>query len=381
MKQKTSEQQAPLKWHSLTSETVLNMLTVSSHGLSQNEVNKRFSTYGPNRLPKVATRSALMRFLLQFHNILIYVLLCSAVITALLNHWIDSGVILAVVIANAIIGFAQEGKAEKAMDAIRQMLAPHANVIRNGERINIQGEQLVPGDIVLLEAGDKVPADLLLLSVRGLQIQESTLTGESIPVEKQTNHVAKETPLGDRHCMAFSSTLVTAGQGKGVVVATGSQTQIGRISHLLSQVETLTTPLIIQMGIFAKWLTFVILLIAVLLLLFGYFVAHYDFTDVFMAVVGLSVAAIPEGLPAVLSITLAIGAQTMAKRNAIVRRLPAIETLGAVSVICTDKTGTLTRNEMMVASVLDYQHFFNIQGDGYTPKGAVTLENTHVSPF
>jgi len=367
-------------WHNVPVEGALKQLDASATGLSQSEAEKRLAEYGANRLPAAPKRSAFMRFLLQFHNILIYVLLGCAVITAFLDHWIDTGVIVAVVIANAIIGFIQEGKAEKAMDAIRHMLAPHANVIRDGERVSIEGEHLVPGDIVLLEAGDKVPADLRLLTAHGMSVQEAILTGESVPVEKHIEPVAKDVPLGDRSCMAFSGTLVTSGQCKGMVVATGGQTEIGRISGMLSEVEMLTTPLVQQMAVFSKWLTILILIIAVILLAFGYFVEHYDFTEMFMAVVGLSVAAIPEGLPAVLTITLAIGVQAMAKRNAIVRRLPAIETLGSVSVICTDKTGTLTRNEMMVASVLTRQHLFALEGTGYEPTGALKLENNEVSP-
>lgn len=373
-----SEQEQPA-WHVLTAEQALGTLQVSSEGLSDEQARERLEAYGPNCLPQAAGRSTSKRFLLQFHNILIYVLIGSAVITAALEHWIDTGVILAVVFANAIIGFIQEGKAEQAMNAIRQMLAPQANVIRGGERVSVEGDQLVPGDIVLLEAGDKVPADLRLLTAHGMSVQESILTGESVPVEKRTRPVAAASVIGDRSCMAFSGTLVTSGQGKGVAVATGSQTEIGRISGLLSEVETLTTPLVSQMGVFAKWLTILILLIAALLLAFGYYVAHYDFTDMFMAVVGLSVAAIPEGLPAVLTITLAIGVQAMARRNAIVRRLPAIETLGSVSVICTDKTGTLTRNEMMVASVSDSLHRFTIGGNGYDPEGSVSLGDNQVT--
>jgi magnesium-transporting ATPase (P-type) len=243
----------------------------------------------------------------------------------------------------------------------------------------VRSEELVPGDLVLLEAGDKVPADLRLTSVNGLQIQEAILTGESIPAEKSSQPVAKTAPLGDRLCMAYSGTLVTSGMGRGVVVATGAGTEIGRISGMLSTVETLTTPLLRQMDSFAKWLTILILLIAAVLLLFGYFVQHFEFSEMFMAVVGLSVAAIPEGLPAVLTITLAVGVQAMARRNAIVRRLPAIETLGSVSVICTDKTGTLTRNEMMVASVVTEAHFFSLEGMGYEPRGDIRLNDAAVS--
>lgn len=368
-------------WHTLSIEAVCTHLKVNTTvGLNQSEVQKRFTQTGPNRLPAAARRSAFSRFLLQFHNILIYVLIGSAAITAFLGHWIDTGVILAVVIANAVIGFVQEGKAENAMDAIRHMLAPRANVIRDGERTSIAGEQLVPGDIVLLEAGDKVAADLRLITAHGLSVQEALLTGESVPVDKHTGAVAAGAAIGDRTCMAFSGTLVTSGQAKGIVVATGAHTEIGHISGLLSEVETLTTPLVTQMGAFAKWLTIFILLVAGLLITYGYFVGHHDFSQVFMAVVGLSVAAIPEGLPAVLTITLALGVQAMARRNAIVRRLPAIETLGSVSVICTDKTGTLTRNEMMVASVLTHQHRFALEGDGYAPEGTLRLGDVQVPP-
>ena len=367
-------------WHDRPKKLALSELKATPDGLSEDEARRRLATCGPNRLPAAPKRSALVRFLLQFHNILIYVLLGSAVITAALDHLLDTLVILAVVVANAIIGYLQEGKAEKAMDAIRQMLAPQASVLRGGERRTVPGEALVPGDVVLLEAGDKVPADLRLLSAHGLSVQEAILTGESVPVEKHTEPVAAGAPLGDRSCMAFSGTLVTSGQGRGLVVATGAATEIGRISGLLSNVEVLTTPLVKQMGVFAQWLTVLILLIAALLLAFGYFVGHYPFSEMFMVVVGLSVAAIPEGLPAVLTITLAIGVQAMARRNAIVRRLPAIETLGSVSVICTDKTGTLTRNEMMVASALTHRHLFTLEGTGYESRGAIRLEGAEVVP-
>ncbi len=372
-------QQAPIvahsmAWHSLPAEQVANLLEVNEHdGLAATEVEVRRSRTGFNRLPETARLPAWRRFLLQFNNILIYVLLGSAAITAMLQHLWDTVVILAVVIANAIIGYIQEGKAEKAMDAIRQMLAPHAAVIRAGERVNIVGEELVPGDIVLLEAGDKVPADVRLMHANRLQIQEAILTGESLPVEKDTQPVGLESGLGDRTCMAFSGTLVTCGQASGVVVATGAAAEIGRISTLLAEVETLTTPLVKQMNVFARWLTILILLMAGLLLVFGHYVGHYAFTEIFMVVVGMSVAAIPEGMPAVLTITLAVGVRAMARRNAIVRRLPAIETLGSVSVICTDKTGTLTRNEMMVASVVTNDLIFTVDGAGYQPEGGISL--------
>lgn len=367
-------------WHSLGTEEVLAHAGSARTGLSSQQAEAGLAHHGANRLPAVARRGALLRFLLQFHNVLIYVLLGCAGVTAALGHWTDTGVILAVVTANALIGFVQEGKAEKAMDAIRAMLAPRANVIRDGERRTIEGERLVPGDIVLLEAGDKVPADLRLIDVHGLALQEAVLTGESVAADKLAAPVAQDAPLGDRASMAFAGTLVTTGQGMGMVVATGKCTEIGRISGLLSAIEPLTTPLVAQMTVFSRWLSFLILTVAALLLLYGYVVGHHAFSDMFMAVVGLSVAAIPEALPAVLTITLALGVQAMARRNVIVRRLPAIETLGAVSVICTDKTGTLTRNEMVVASLLIQGRRFDVDGTGYAPVGTLRLGQSEVSP-
>jgi magnesium-transporting ATPase (P-type) len=366
-------------WHDLPYKQVLSELHATPDGLKEAEAQQRLVIYGPNCLPEPPRRSVLLRFLLQFHNILIYVLLGAAAITALLDHLVDTFVILAVVVVNAVIGFVQEGKAEEAMDAIRQMLAPHASVLRGGQRHTVSGEDLVPGDIVLIEAGDKVPADLRLLQTHRLQIQEAILTGESIAVEKQTAAVDTEAGLGDRSCIAFSGTTVTSGQGKGAVVATGSATQIGRISGLLSGIETLTTPLVEQMGIFSKWLTLFILAVAMLILAFGFFVMHYEFAELFMVVVGLSVAAIPEGLPVVLTITLAVGVQAMAQRNAIVRRLPAIESLGSVSVICSDKTGTLTRNEMSVTTVVTHDMLFTIDDTGYEPAGVIMLGGHAIS--
>lgn len=367
-----------LVWHSLSTPHIMKVLDAQHTGLSKAEAVQRLQEYGYNRLPEVTKRSPWIRFLAQFHNVLIYVLIGAALITTFLNHWIDTCVILAVIFVNALISFVQEGKAEKEIEAIRYMLAPHANVLRDGVRLSIEAEEVVPGDIVLLEPGDKVPADLRLLSSYGLSIQEAILTGESVASEKHVEPLAIDTQIGDRSCMAFSGTLVTAGHAKGVAVATGHNSEINRISSLLSEVEVLTTPLVSQMGVFARWLTVFILLISGMLLLYGYFVERYDFTALFMAVVGLSVAAIPEGLPAVLTITLAVGVQEMARRNAIMRRLPAIETLGSVSVICTDKTGTLTRNEMMVTSALTQQHLFTLTGNGYEPKGDVKLEDSSV---
>ena len=358
--------------HATSAADCLAGLAVTPDGLTAPEAARRLAEQGPNRLPEVRARGPLVRFLRHFHNVLIYVLIGAAVVTGALQHWVDTGVILAVVLANAIIGFIQEGKAEAAMAAIRGMLAPKAAVLRDGRRVSVDGADLVPGDIVLLEAGDKVPADLRVIEARGLAAQEAILTGESVPVEKDQTPVAADAALGDRRSMLWSGTLATQGTARGLVVATGQATEIGRIGGLLAGVEQLTTPLVAQIDHFARWLSFLILLVAGLLLVWGYYVGHMPFADLFMVVVGVAVAAIPEGLPAVMTITLAIGVQAMARRNAIVRRLPAIEAIGSVSVICTDKTGTLTRNEMVVAAAETAEGVFAVDGEGYAPEGAIT---------
>ncbi len=358
-------------WYDKSGEQALSELETPPEGLSEAAAGERRSRFGPNRLPEPPRRNVILRFMTHFHNVLIYVLLGAAAITGLLGHAADTIVIIAVVIINAVIGFLQEGKAEKAMDAIRQMLALRSSVLRGGERRTVPSDELVPGDIVLLDAGDKVPADLRLLKSHGLQIQEAILTGESVAVEKQTAPVEAGASLGDRFCMAYSGTTVTRGQGTGVVVATGAETEIGHISGLLSEVKSLSTPLVVQMSILAKRLTITLLIVTLLIFLFGYFFLHYEFAELFMTVVGLFVAAIPEGLPAVLTITLSVGVQAMARRNAIVRRLPAIETLGSVSVICSDKTGTLTRNEMNVTSVVTSRHNYRVEGSGYDHSGNI----------
>ena len=366
------------RWHAISAEEAMAAKESGPDGLTDDQARERLERFGPNQLSPPKRRGPVLRFLAQFHDVLIYVLLAAAVITALLEHWIDAQVIVAVVLINAIIGFLQEGKAEKALEAIRNMLAPKATVIRDGRRESVTGGEIVPGDIVLLEAGERVPADVRLILARNLKIGEAILTGESVPAEKGTLPVGEAAALGDRTSMAFSGTLVTYGHGKGVVVATGADTAIGRISGMLSEVTTLQTPLTRQMAVFAKWLTGFILGLAVLVLAFGLFVRDYSFNEIFMAVVGLTVAAIPEGLPAILTITLAVGVQGMARRNAIVRRLPAIETLGSVSVICSDKTGTLTRNEMTVVSVATGKRLFTVGGVGYAPHGHFSLDGREI---
>ncbi len=366
-------------WHAEEAATALDALATTVDGLAKDEVRKRLARYGENRLPEAKSRGLLVRLLCQFHNILIYVLMAAGAVTAMLGHWVDAGVIFGVVLVNALIGVVQEGKAEDALKAIRQMLSPNAMVMRGGRQMTIPAEALVPGDIVLLQSGDKVPADLRLLCAKGLQIQESVLTGESMAVEKITDPVAQESVIGDCRCMAYSGTLVTHGQGRGVVIATGAQTEIGRISQMVSEVESVTTPLLRQMAQFGRWLTAAIVAIAGITFAFGLLLRGYPAAEMFLAAVSLAVAAIPEGLPAIMTITLAIGVQRMARRNAIIRRLPAVETLGAVNVICSDKTGTLTRNEMTVCTIATTAHRFDLEGTGYDPHGAILLANRDVS--
>ncbi|MFA7535420.1 MAG: cation-transporting P-type ATPase [Desulfuromonadales bacterium] len=367
-------------WHALAAEEVLTRLDSRRTGLTNSEVARQQERFGPNRLPPPRRRTPLQRFLLQFHNVLIYVLLAAAGITALLGHLTDSAVIFGVVLINAVIGFLQEGKAEKALEAIRDLLSLQAITIRDGARQPIPAEDLVPGDIVFLQAGDKIPADLRLLQVRDLQADEAMLTGESLPTAKDPAPVAASATIGDRRCLAFSGTIVTAGQGTGVVVATGGRTEVGRISAMLAEVQILTTPLLRKINDFARTLTGVILVVAAATFAFGVLVRDYLPAEMFLAAVGLIVAAIPEGLPAVITITLAIGVQRMARRKAIIRRLPAVETLGAVTVVCTDKTGTLTRGEMTVQSILCAGERLEISGVGYDPHGGVTLDGREIDP-
>jgi magnesium-transporting ATPase (P-type) len=367
------------QWYARDIDDIFTEFQTDVKGLSDEEVRTRLEKYGPNSLPPPPRRPAWYRFLLQFHNVLIYVLLAAAVVTALLADWVDSGVILGVVVINAIIGFLQEGKAEKAVDAIRQILSHEAVVMRDGHRHTVTVEGLVPGDIVLLQAGDKVPADLRLFEVKDLRIEEAALTGESVPVDKDSAPTAPGSPLGDRTGMAFSSTLVSYGMGRGVVVATGAETEIGKVSALLARVQSLATRLTQHIDEFSKWLTGAILILAAGTLFFGLLVRDYTFTELFFASVALAVAAIPEGLPAIITITLALGVQRMARRNAIIRRLPAVETLGSVTTICSDKTGTLTKNEMTATTIVTADGEYDIDGAGYEPVGSFRKDGAAIS--
>ena len=351
------------------------MLLKSSReqGLSSDEAGRRLERHGPNVLPRVERRGAFVRLLFQFHNPLIYVLLVSAAVTYALGEPVDASVIVGVVIANAAIGFVQEARAEHALDALAAMITVDALVIRDGQRRRVPAKDLVAGDVVVLEPGDRVSADVRLVEVDELQIDESALTGESVPVAKQEVVLAPETVLADRANMAFSGTLVTAGRGVGAVVTTGGATELGLIHRLLGETTDLDTPLTRRLARFSRALTIVILGLAAATFMVGT-ARGESASEMLVAAVALAVGAIPEGLPAAVTIALAIGVSRMAHRHAIVRRLPAVETLGSTTVICTDKTGTLTQNAMTVQAVVAGGERFGVAGGGYSPDGEITTE-------
>ncbi len=359
-------------WHHLPEEEVVEFLETSvDKGLDTFEVGHRQEQFGSNKITQKKGKSPLLLFLLQFHQPLVYILLGAAAVTTALQEWVDAGVIFGVVLVNAIIGFIQEAKAVKAIEALSHSMTSTATVLRGGERRQIPATELVPGDIVLLQSGDKVPADIRLLTSRELQIDESALTGESVPVQKHSGVMLHDTLLADRLNMAYSSTLVTYGIATGAVVATGNSTEIGRINELIASADILTTPLTKKIAIFSGLLLYVIIGLAVITFIVGV-IRGENWLDMFMAVVALAVGAIPEGLPAAVTITLAIGVAKMAKRNAIIRKLPAVETLGSTTVICSDKTGTLTQNQMTVQEAYAGGDFFLVSGSGYAPAGHIS---------
>jgi len=340
------------EWHAIDTKGVLDALGVPGTGLDSEEAARRLERHGPNSLPEPPHRPAWRRLLAQFHNVLIYALVGAALVALMLDHGLDAAVIGAVVLINAVIGFIQEGRAEAAMAAIDKMLAQTAQVRRSGRWALCAAEQLVPGDLVRISDGDRVPADLRLVESHGLRLEQAALTGESVPVSKSAETVTGDAALADRRCMAYSGTLVAGGQATGVVIATGADTEIGRISTMLGEVEQLTTPLIRQINRFGHQLTILLVAVTAAVITAAWLVHGMSLSDGFVAGVALIVAAIPEGLPAIITITLAIGVRRMATRNAIIRRLPAVETLGSVTVICSDKTGTLTQNRLRAAVVL-----------------------------
>ncbi len=359
-------------WHHLTLEEVVETLgTDTARGLTEEEVSSRRKTFGENVLPQKTGQGAVIRFLLQFNQPLVIILLVATLVTLFLKEWVEAGVIFGVILTNAAIGFIQEAKALKAIEALARAMVSSATVQRKGTRQKVEAQELVPGDVVFLQSGDKVPADMRLFETRELRIDESTLTGESLPVQKEDTRLPEDTPLSDRRNMAYSSTLVTHGGCKGVVIATGKQTEIGRISEMISSAEVLSTPLTRKMEHFSKILLYVIMALAGVTFVVGY-LRGQEWVEMLLASVALAVGAIPEGLPAAMTITLAIGVSRMAKRNAIIRKLPAVETLGSTTVICSDKTGTLTQNQMTVTELYAGGFLYDVSGVGYAPEGEIT---------
>lgn len=359
-------------WHHLAGDDVIASLESDKEaGLTASIANERHQTLGPNSITGQKPVPAWKRLLLQFHNPLIYILLFATLVTIFLKEYVDAGVIFAVVLVNAIIGYVQESKAEEAINSLKKMLSSTATVLRDGEKTSIPAVELVPGDIVFLASGDKVPADMRLIECKDMQIDESALTGESVASEKSLDILASDTVLADRNNMAFAGTLVTYGAGKGVVTGIGDFTETGKIAHMISEAKALETPLTRKIHAFSKLLLWVILGLAAITfgvgLLYG-----MQASETFMAAVALAVAAIPEGLPAVVTITLAIGVRRMASRNAIIRKLSAVETLGSTTVICSDKTGTLTENQMTVQKLLAGAESYDMSGSGYQPEGKLT---------
>lgn len=357
--------------HHLPVEEVAQIIeTDVARGLSAFDVKHRLERFGPNVVTVKKRTGPLKCFLLQFHNPLIYILLASSFVTLILKEWVDASVIFGVVLVNAIIGFIQESKAEGAIESLKKMVTTEALVTRDGSRVRIPSAEIVPGDIVTLQAGDKVPADLRISASRDLKIDESALTGESVPSGKHAQVLPTETVLADRKNMAYAGTLVTYGTATGIVIGTGNSTETGRIAHLISEAPSLQTPLTKKMASFSKLLLVVILGLAAITFVVGVLRSQPP-VDMFMAAVALAVGAIPEGLPAAVTITLAIGVARMAKRRAIIRKLPAVETLGSTTVICSDKTGTLTENQMTVKSVMAGDDEFEVTGGGYRPEGDI----------
>jgi Ca2+-transporting ATPase len=368
-------------WHSLDDVNVVEVFeSDSNNGLGPLSIKHREDFFGKNQLKEKKQDSKLKKFFMQFHNALIYILLGASVITALLNEWIDSSVIFTVVIINVIVGYIQEVKAAEAIESLKKMMITEAVVIRDGKKLTISSIEIVPGDIVLLESGSKVPADLRLLDINDLKIDESMLTGESLPVEKNLKKLNQDTTLNDRKNMAYSGTFVTYGRAKGIVVATASHTEIGKIAHLIDETVSMETPLTEKIEAFSKVLLYIILTLATFTFVVG-ILRENSMVEMFMASVALAVGSIPEGLPAAVTITLAIGVNRMAKKNAIIRKLPAVETLGSVTTICSDKTGTLTQNKMTVTDIYCDGEAYKVDGNGYEPKGDFFKNDKKVESF
>jgi magnesium-transporting ATPase (P-type) len=367
-------------WHALSAADALQRHGVGTEfGLAETEAAARLQRHGPNRLREQPGRSALTRFLSQLKEPLVLVLIGAGIVTAGLGEWVDSSVIFGVVIINAVIGYLQEGKAEAALAALARALATEVTVVRDGRRRRMDAVHLVPGDVVWLAAGDKVPADARIVSARQMRTIEAALTGEAAPIDKHHEPLPVDTLLADRRNMAYAGTTVVTGQGHGLVVATADATETGRISGLIAGAPQIATPLTKKMGEFAGLLLWVILGLAALTFVIGVWRGE-AMADMLVAAVALAVGAIPEGLPAAMSITLAIGVGRMARRRAIIRHLPAVEALGSTTVICSDKTGTLTENAMTVTEVRAGGECFEVGGTGYKPEGELHCQGKATGP-
>lgn len=371
-----------MEWFTKTKEEVCSQLNTSiDKGLTQEILEEHLKKHGPNELREEEKRSFLSKILAQFSDFLVIILIIASIVSFAVGERADAIVILAIVVINALLGLYQEGRAEKALEALKKMAAPNAKVIRNGNTTIVPANSLVPGDIVILESGDIVPADLRLVESSNLKIEEASLTGESVPVEKDSNIVFdQDVALGDRTNMCFMSTIVTYGRGKGVVVNTGHDTEIGKIATMIQTFEDETTPLQKNLDQLGKYLG--VACIVVCALVFGIGILQgRDLLQMFMVAISLAVAAIPEGLPAIVTIVLALGMNRMVKRNAIVKKLLAVETLGCTTVICSDKTGTLTQNEMTVVKVYTDGKVFDVTGTGYEPRGEFKIDGNPISPM
>ncbi|MFY2738885.1 cation-transporting P-type ATPase [Pseudocitrobacter faecalis] len=356
---------------------ILEQKQTQPEGLSRAEAAARLQKLGPNALPQKKGKPAWLRFLAHFNDVLIYILLAAAVMTAVMGHWVDTAVILGVTVINALIGYIQENNAEKSLQSIRNMLSSDAQVIRDGKHATIPTTDLVPGDIVVLRAGDRIPGDMRLIEAHNLRVEEAILTGESTVVDKHTDALTGDLPLGDRTNMLFSGTTVSAGGGVGVVVATGQATELGRINQMMADVETNRTPLLVQMDKLGKAIFVIILAMMAVLFVFSVLLRDMPMGELLLSLISLAVAAVPEGLPAIISIILSLGVQAMARKRAIIRKLPTVETLGAMTVVCSDKTGTLTMNEMTVKAVITADSCYRVDGDSYEPVGNLYLEGSN----
>jgi cation-transporting P-type ATPase F len=373
------EELSNVEWHSLPPNKVIQMLqTDIEKGLTSIEVKRRLEKFGENVISIKRGKNPLFSFLLQFKQPLVLMLIIAGSITSLLQEWVDTGVIFGVVIANAIIGFIQEYKASKAIQALVKIVTSENVIIRNGRKARIISRDVVPGDIIQIRSGDKIPADMRLYHVRDLKIDESILTGESTSVQKQTQIFPPLTNLAERKNMAYAGTLVVNGYGIGVVVSTGDNTETGKISQAMYQAEEIETPLTRKISYFSKNLLLVILALSILTFIFGILVTQRTLNELFMEVVAISVSIIPEGLPAAMTIILAVGVGYMAKRKAIIRKLPAVETLGSTTIICSDKTGTITENQMTVIVIYADGKSFDVTGTGFQPIGEIRFNQVSV---